>query len=97
LPYYDPYQLPTFLQSKAIVGEFSYKLTGEGDPWPELKGADTSNVRTAVTERLRLLNQKGYPIAYLWADLPPSPFPGRDNLKLSIEARDGIKDYNASP
>jgi hypothetical protein len=97
LPYYDPSPLPTFAQSDAIIGEISCRLTGEGEPWPELNRADTVDVRTAVHERLRLLNQKGYPIAYLWYDEPPSPFPGRDNLKLSIEARDGIKDYNASP
>ena len=98
IPYADPDPLPTFAESNAILGEFSCQLPGdETDGWPELKGADTSNVSTAVHERLRLLNSKGYPLAFLWYDAPASPWPGPDSLKLSKDAKDGIKRFMAAP
>jgi hypothetical protein len=98
LPSTDPNPLPTFAEAQAFVGEFSCQLPGEQTgAWPELNLADTIDVPTAVHERLRLLNAKGYPLALVWPDGPESPFPGPDRLKLSMDAQLGIKRYLAAP
>src|SRR5262245_15524731 len=99
LPHTDRKKLPTYAESRAIVGEFSCKLPGqdEGGAWDELTGADKTDVGTAVHERLRLLNSKGYPLACLWSDLRGVGASPPDPLKLSPEAQEGVKRYMASP
>jgi hypothetical protein len=99
LPYTDPNPLPDYATSKAFLGEFGCMLPGKGHggAWPELNGADTKNVETAVHERLRLLNRKGYGLALVWPDEPPKRFPGPDPIKLSIPAQEGIKRFMKSP
>jgi hypothetical protein len=99
LPYTDPYPLPDFATSQSFIGEFSCTLPGnnQGGAWPELNGADTVNVTTAVYERLRLLNHKGYGLALVWPDLKDPVCCGPDPVRLSMAAQAGIKKFLAAP
>jgi hypothetical protein len=88
----------------AFLGEFGIQASdvGHGDPWPELDGADETDTRTRVVERLKLTREKEYPLVLIWADGldgrgKPSSVPGPDPRKLSPEAQLGIKDFMKLP
>jgi len=97
LPHTDPPKIPPFSESNAFIGEFSCEFSGGiGGPWPELNGADTKKVSTAAYERLRLLNAKGYGLAFVWPDLPDPKFGAPDPVRLSKDAQSGIKRFTES-
>jgi len=87
-------RLPEAATTRAFLGEVAAGT--HGDPWPELAGADapSTGTRTRVRERLRLAEQKGYPLTLLWPDAEGhATFPGPDPLKFTRAAQDGIKDF----
>lgn len=91
--------LPPHAGTRAFVGEIGTLGRTEygyrhGHPWRELKGADARDVRSRVRERLRLVDEKGYPMVLLWPDLDVEPPVGSpDELKLTPDARRGVLDY----
>jgi len=90
-------QLPRFEDTRAFLGEIA-SGPRHGSPWPELGGADTGGTRTRVFERLRHARSKGYELTLLWPDVEPgAAFPGPDPIKLSLEAQEGIKDFQKLP
>jgi hypothetical protein len=88
-------QLPPFSETQAFVGEFATSAS-ESLPWKELNGADAGDTRTRVFERLKFLQEKGYPLALVWPD-GPSATPDQvvDPLKLTAEAQQGIIDFQS--
>ena len=77
--------------------ERMHRRRGYDAYWLQNTWGFTVDVATAVHERLRLVNRKGYGLALVWPDLDGVACCGSDPLKLSAEARDGIKRFMASP
>jgi hypothetical protein len=100
----DPSTIPDYAETGgAFVGEIDAGL-GFGKLWPELGGLDRDPQRR-VFERLMLLERKGYKLTLLWPEgewscpADPSKWDEElaDPLKLSEEARAGIKRFTSGP
>jgi hypothetical protein len=102
----DPNPIPPCPDGKTFIGEFGAAPGGQvnrfgdtepGDLWPELQGRDTRR-EDAVFERLKLLESKGYKLAFAWPDVSdkdPDVF-GHDALKLSSVAMTSIKRFTSA-
>lgn len=66
-----------------VLGEFDSDLNLHSNPWPDLKGGDTT------LARLRLLESVGCRLALIWPDLPDSDpvILSKDIIKLSEKTR----------
>lgn len=80
---------------------YNLKGPGHGMAWAELNGKDTGTTSVRVFERLKALHSHGYDLALVWPDLADlakqnsidSTGKLYDQLKLSLDAQQGIKDY----
>jgi hypothetical protein len=97
----DPDRIPNHATTNAFVGEFSPEFNGNlfdriredpGASWPELDGRDRPAQHT-VTRRLKLLADKGYPLAMVW----PNIGGGETNrIKLDPVAQGSLERYTGT-
>ncbi|MGH8079196.1 MAG: hypothetical protein ACREP7_01395, partial [Lysobacter sp.] len=73
----------------AFIGEFATDFSHDS-PWKECKGADTT-AEGRTFERLKLIAQKGYKLAFLWPDLPDQD--KDDALRLSPATQASLKRF----
>lgn len=93
----DPYQIKDQglfngsvldVGSKPFLGEFDSALNVFGNPWPELKGNDTTG------NRLKVVEAAGCDLALIWPDKgTPDSSSKPDPIKLAYETRKAVADY----
>jgi len=94
----DPQKIPPFSETNAFIGEFNGSNDGDGAffdqswSWPELGEEYRYDAETRTFRRLKLLEDKGYPLALVWPDDGPRGVKA-DALKFSDRVRAGIVDF----
>jgi hypothetical protein len=72
---------------KPFLGEFDSDLNGFGNPWPELRGKDTT------LERIKTIEAEGCELALLWPDQAELKGAKPDRIKLAQATREAVAKY----
>jgi hypothetical protein len=94
--------LPDHDDTLAIIGEFAAGPPHDANHawWPENPGEEKQDTASRVANRLWTIESRGYDVAIIWPDRSDPHGGGEwagDDIKLSPEARAGIKRYLTSP